>query len=31
MNRGLRVTSFERKRVEQGLHQVPLAPWKQAI
>jgi hypothetical protein len=31
MNRGLRVTSFERKRVEQGLRQVPLAPWKQAI
>jgi len=31
MNRGLRVTSFERKRAEQGLRQVSLAPWKQAI
>lgn len=31
MNRGLRVTQFERKRTEQGLLHVPLAPWKQAI
>ena len=32
MNRGLRVTPFERKRADEGFRQAHLAqPWKQAI